>query len=131
MITWKFNELDITFKSKAPNLFRDFSKMAYANGIEQDAEITIINVNGNTNHNTLADAFGSNGDTSTIPQPTVPVGTKKVKAGKTETNVVQPVPGDVDNVDIEPELLDILNSYGDTDQSGNWLDSQPDGQDAH
>jgi hypothetical protein len=129
MITWKFNELDITFKSTEANLTRDISKMAWANNIEPDAKITIID--GNTNHNNPTNALSSNGDTSTIPQPTVPVGTKKVKAGKTETNVVQPVPGDVDNVNIEPELLDILNSYGDTDQSGNWLDSQPDGQDAH
>ena len=131
MITWKFNELDITFKSKQANLTRDISKMAYANGIQSDAEITIINIDGDTNNNLPTDATGSNGDTSTISQPTVPVGTKKAKTGKPETDVLPTVPGDVDNVDIEPELLDILNSFGNPDQSGNWLDSQPDGQDAH
>ncbi len=131
MITWKFNELDITFKSKAPNLIRDISKMGHANHIDPNAEITIINVNGNTNHNNLTDAISSNGDTSTTTQPTISVDTKDLTPSEPEAVQLQPVSGNVDNVDIEPDLLDILDSFGDTDQSGNWLDSEPDGQDAH
>jgi hypothetical protein len=131
MIHWKFNELPITFKSTEANLIRDISKMAHANHIDPSSEITIFNIDGDTNKHLPTDDLGSNGDTSTVLQPTVPVGTKKVKAGKSETDVLPTVPGDVDNVNIEPELLDILDSFGDTGESGNWLDSEPDGQDTH
>jgi hypothetical protein len=131
MITWKFEELPVTFKSKQANLIRDISKMAHANHIDPSSKITIIDINGDTNKHLPTDDLGSNGDTSSVLQPTVPVGTKKVKAGKSEADVLPTVPGDVDNVDIEPELLDILDSFGDTGESGNWLDSKPDGQDTH
>jgi hypothetical protein len=124
MITWKFNELPITFKSKAPNLIRDISKMAHANHIDPNAEITIINVNGNTNNNNPTDALSSNGDTSTVLQPTVPVGTKKAKAAKPETDVLPSVSGDLDNADIESNSLDTHDSSGDTLKPGDWFDKQ-------
>jgi hypothetical protein len=129
MITWKFNELPITFKSTEANLSRDILKMAHANHIDPSSLITIID--GNTNNIILADAPGSHGNPSTVLQPTLPVGAKKTKTAKHKTDVVPPVSGDVDNVDIKSDSLDILNYFGDTDQSGNWLDSEPDGQDAH
>jgi hypothetical protein len=129
MITWKFNELPITFKSTEANLIRDISKMAHANHIEPDAKITILD--GTTNNNLSADGSGSNGYSCPTAQSTLSVAAKKAKTTKPETDVLPTVPGDLDNADIEPELLDILDSFGDTGESGNWLDSEPDGQDTH
>lgn len=71
MITWKFEELPITFKSTEANLSKDISKMAWANNIELDSKITIID--GEPNHTLLADAFGSHGNTSITAQSTLSV----------------------------------------------------------
>ena len=129
MITWKFNDLAITFRSTEANLTRDISKMAWANHIEPDAKITILD--GNTNNTLPADAPGGDGDPGTVSQPTVPVGAKKAKTTKPKADELPTVPVHMDNADIEPDLLDLLDSFGDTEQSGNGLDNQPDGQDTH
>jgi hypothetical protein len=71
MITWKFEELPVTFKSTEANLSRDISKMAWANNIELDSKITIID--GEPNHTLLADAFGSHSNTATTAQSTISV----------------------------------------------------------
>lgn len=94
MITWKFDELDIYFKSKAENLTRDISKMAYANGVKQNAKITIID--GPTTQLISPDADSSNGDTDTIPQPTVPVDTKKTKTRKPKADELSALFSNVD-----------------------------------
>lgn len=106
MITWKFKELDITFKSKASNLLRDFSKMAYANRIEQDAEITIINVNGNTNHTLPTDAISGNGNTSPATQSTISADTKDISCPEPEADELPTVFSDMDNADPDLDLLD-------------------------
>ena len=69
MITWKFDELEVYFKSKAENLKRDISKMAYANDVKQTAKITIID--GPTNQFISTDNASIDGDTSSISQPTI------------------------------------------------------------
>ena len=129
MITWKFKDLAITFRSTEANLTRDISKMAWANNIAPDAKITILD--GNTNNTLPADGSGSDGNPSTVSQPTVPVGAKKTKTTKPKADELSAVPVHVDNADIEPDLLDLLDSFGDTEQSGDGLDSQPGGQDTH
>jgi hypothetical protein len=110
MITWKFEELDVYFQSKAENLQRDISKMAYANGVKQTAKITIID--GPANQFISTDSTSSDGDASTNTQSTVPVGTKKTRTRKQETDGLSDLHGNVepiattdpileDNVDLE------------------------------
>jgi hypothetical protein len=122
MITWKFKELPITFKSTEANLSRDISKMAHANHIDPSSEITIID--GDPNKPLLADDLSSDVDTSTTAQPTVPVVAKKTKTTKHKTNVVPTVSGDVDDADIKSDSLDTHDSSGDTIQPGDWFDEQ-------
>ena len=131
MITWKFNELDITFKSKAPNLFRDFSKMAYANGIGQDAEITIINVNGNTNNTFSTDPASISSDTSNVSQSTIPMGSENISYSKSETTELPSMSSNVDNVDPESNDLELFDTANDLERPGDFDVDQPDGQDTH
>jgi hypothetical protein len=129
MITWKFNDLAITFRSTEANLARDISKMAWANNIEPDAKITILD--GTTNNNLSADGSGSDGYSCPTAQSTLPKRTKTPTVPEPEAVQLPTVSGDVDDVNPESDLLDILDSFGDTGESGNWLDSKPDGQDTH
>jgi hypothetical protein len=122
MITWKFKELPITFKSTEANLSRDILKMAHANHINPSSLITIID--GDTNNIILADAPGSHGNPSTVSQPTVSVGAKKAKTAKHKTDVVPPVSVDVDDADIKSDSLDTHDSSGDTLKPGDWFDQQ-------
>jgi hypothetical protein len=121
MITWKFNELEIYFQSKAENLKRDMSKMAYANNIKQNSKITIIN--GPDNQFISTDNSSSNGDTATIPQPTISMDTKKVKTTKQETNELPSVPSDLDNVAVEPNTLESTSSHSNPSEFGDGIPS--------
>jgi len=111
MITWKFDELEVYFQSKVENLTRDVSKMAYANGVKQTAKITIID--GPTNQFISTDTASIDGDTSTIPQSTVPVDVKKTKTRKQETSELSAVSSDVDDAVTESNSLDTTSSDSD------------------
>lgn len=104
MITWKFDELDIYFQSKTENLQRDVSKMAYANGVSQTAKITIID--GAINQFISTDSSSSDGDASTSTQSAVPVGTKKGKARKQETDGLSNLHGDVESIATATPILE-------------------------
>lgn len=119
MIKWKFKDLDIYFESKGENLARDISKMAYANGIKEKSEIIIID--GPTNQFISTDNSSSNGDTATIPQPTVPVGTKKTKVRKSETNGLPSVSSNLDNVAVEPSTLGSTDSDSNPSEFGDGI----------
>lgn len=122
MITWKFENGTITFRSSPENLNRDIIKMAHANHIDPTTKITIID--GTTNNTLPANASGGDGNPSVGSEPTVPVGAKKTKTKKHKTDELPTVSGDVDNADIEPDLLDLLDSFGDPEQPGDWFDNQ-------
>jgi len=122
MITWKFKELPITFKSTEANLSRDISKMAHANHIDPSSLITIID--GDTSHLILADAFGSHGSTSSTAQSTLSVDSEDNTPAESETDELRPMFSDVDNAHIDPELLDLLDTHSDTIEPGDWFDGQ-------
>jgi hypothetical protein len=104
MITWKFEELDVYFQSKGENLSRDISKMAYANGVKQNANIIIID--GPITQFMPTDTDSVDGDTSTISQPTVSVDAKKAEATKQETNELPDLFGDVESTSTSDPILE-------------------------
>lgn len=104
MIKWKFEELDVYFQSTSENLTRDISKMAYANGVKQNAKITIID--GPTNQFMPTDTNSSDGDTSTIPQSTLPVDAKSTKTRKQKTNELPDLSGDVESTSTSDPILE-------------------------
>ena len=114
MITWKFKDGTITFKSKEENLNRDISKMAYANKIDPSTKIIIIN--GEPTKPIPANAFRLDGDPSSLSQPTVPVGTKKAKATKKETNELHTVSIDLDDADLDSDPLVVLDTFSGAQQ---------------
>lgn len=122
MITWKFENSPITFKSTEANLNRDISKMAYANQIDPSTKITIID--GTPNNPLPANAPGGDGDTSTIPQPTVSVGAKKTKTSKHKTDELPAVSGNVDDATPSSDILDPSGDDGNSCWSGDWFDNQ-------
>ena len=122
MITWKFNDLGITFRSTEANLARDISKMAWANNIEPDAKITILD--GTTNNNLSADGSGSNGYSCPTAQSTLPKRTKTPTVPEPEAVQLPTVSGDVDDADIKSDSLDTHDSSGDTLKPGDWFDEQ-------
>lgn len=117
MITWKFKDGSITFKSKEENLNRDISKMAHVNNITHNTKIIIID--GEPTKPIPTNSAGLNGDTSTLLQPTLSVGAKKAKATKKETNELHTVPIDLDNANLDPDLLAALNHIGSAQQFSN------------
>ena len=114
MITWKFKDGGITFKSKEENLNRDISKMSYANNIDPSTKIIIIN--GEPTKPIPTNATRLDGDTSSVQQPTVPVGTKKAKATKKETNELHTVFSDLDDADLDPDPLVVLDTLSGAQQ---------------
>jgi hypothetical protein len=111
MITWKFDELEVYFKSKAENLTRDISKMAYANDVKQTSKITIID--GPVNQFISTDSASVDGDTSAVPLSTIPMGARKTKTTKQEASELPTVPSDVDNAVAESDILGTTNSDSD------------------
>jgi hypothetical protein len=105
MITWKFEELPVTFKSKQANLIRDISKMAHANHIDPSSKITIIDLYGEPNHTTFADAFGSHGNTATTAQSTLSVDTEEDTPSEQEADELPTVLLDLDDADPDLDLL--------------------------
>ena len=122
MITWKFEQSGIFFKSSPENLDRDILKMAHANSLPADTKIIILD--GNTNNTIPADASSSDGDTSTIPQSTVSVGVKKTKTPKHKTDELPTVSSDLDNATAESD--DVASPGDDSNSvwSGDWFDGQ-------
>ena len=105
MITWKFEELPVTFKSKQANLIRDISKMAYANHIDPSSKITIIDINGDTNNIILADAPGSHGNTATTAQSTLSVDSEEDTPSEPEADELSTVLFDLGDADPDLDLL--------------------------
>ena len=103
MITWKFNELPITFKSTEAKLSRDILRMAHANHIDPSSLITIID--GDTNHIIFADAFGSHGNTATTAQSTLSVDTEEDTPSEQEADELPTVLLDLDDADPDLDLL--------------------------
>jgi hypothetical protein len=121
MIKWKFEGKEMFFVSAPQNLDRDISKMAYANSIDPNTKITIIN--GDVPHTTNSDAVNSNVDTASSEVPTIPVDTKKTKSRKA-TDELLDLPGDLAesgyslNGHQSPSDLDSDSS------SSDWFDMQ-------
>lgn len=103
MITWKFKELPITFKSTEANLSRDILKMAHANHIDPSSLITIID--GDTSNLILADAPGSHGNTATTEEPTLSVDSEEDTHSEQEADELPPVLLDLDDADPDLDLL--------------------------
>jgi hypothetical protein len=104
MIKWKFKDLEVYFESKTENLQRDISKMAYANGVKQTAKITIID--GPTTQFISTDTDSINGDTSTIPQPTVSVDAESTKVTEQKTDELPDLSGDVESIATTDPILE-------------------------
>lgn len=117
MITWTFEGMEITFRSKPENLVRDIQKMALANKISPETKTRIID--GNVNNTVSPTTPSSDGDTSTTPLETIPVVPTKNKSGKTP--VVSPVPNDLDNTSPSTDVLGLSVTGSDPDESGVWL----------
>ena len=122
MITWTFEGSNTFYKSKPENHDRDISKMALANKIDPETKIEIID--GDTNHSLPTDAVSSNGDTSTTTQSAISVDTEDNTSAEQEAVQLPPVFSDVDNAHIDPELLDLLDTFSDTIEPGDWFDNQ-------
>jgi hypothetical protein len=122
MITWKFENGTIAFKSQPQNLNRDISKMAHANNIGATTKITIID--GNINNTLPADVSGGDGDTSITPQPTVSKRSKKTATSEQEAVQLPTVSGDVDNVNPESDVVEPNNSDSNSCWAGDWFDGQ-------
>jgi hypothetical protein len=103
MITWKFNELPITFKSTEAKLSRDILRMAHANHIDPSSLITIID--GDTNHIISGDAPGSHGDTSTATQSAIWVDIEELICPEPEAHELPSVFSDMDDADPDLDLL--------------------------
>ena len=103
MITWKFKELSITFKSTEANLSRDILKMAHANHIDPSSLITIID--GDTNNIISGDAPGSHGNTATTAQSTLSVDSEEDTPSEPEADELPTVLLDLDDADPDLDLL--------------------------
>ena len=122
MITWKFENGTIAFKSQPENLNRDISKMAHANHIDPTTKITIID--GNTNNTLPADVSGGDGYTSITSQPTVSKRAKKTTTPEQEAVQLPTVSGDVDNVDPKSDVVEPTDSDSNSCWAGDWFDGQ-------
>ena len=122
MITWKFETHNITFKSKPENLDRDRLRMAFANEINLDTKIIILD--GNIDQPLPSNDVNSNGDTSVAPESTLSGDSPKRKSSKQKTTELSSVPGDLDNVDSDLNNLGLHDSGNDSGEFSDWFDSQ-------
>jgi hypothetical protein len=129
MITWKFENTPITFKSKEENLDRDISKMRKANFIDPLTQIIILN--GTVNKPIFTDAASIDGSTSVIPQSTIPMVSKKTKSAQPKTTELPSMSSNVDNVSAESNPMESPDPSGNINLTSNFDASEPDGQDTH
>ena len=122
MITWKFENGTIAFKSQPENLNRDILKMAHANHIDPTTKITIID--GTPNNPLPAYVSGGDGYTSTTAQPAVSKRAKKTTTPESEAVQLPTVSGDVDDVNPESDVVEPTGDDSNTCWSGDWFDQQ-------
>lgn len=122
MITWKFENCPIAFKSTEANLDRDIPKMAHANHIDPTTKIIIID--GTPNNPLPADVSGGNGNTSSASQSAVSKRSKKTATNKSETVQLPTVSSDLDDVNSESNYVEPTGDDSNTCWSGDWFDSQ-------
>lgn len=114
MITWKFENIDVTFKSQPENFVRDTMKMAHANHLPLETKIIVID-------GTPTEPIPTgDGDTATDPQPTLSKSAKRAKT-KSETSELQSVSGDVVESDPTPDDVEYTNGGFDPDSTGDRL----------
>lgn len=118
---WNFKGIPVFFKSTEESWQSDIVKAKKMLGV-YEAEIETSH--GTTNHNLDADHAGGDGDASTTPQPTVSKRTKKSTADKQETVQLSPVPGDVDDVSPQSDVLESPDGGELPDSTGDWFSSQ-------
>jgi hypothetical protein len=96
--------------------------MAKAMKISPDTKVIITD--GNTNKSLPTDVASSNGDTSSVLQPAVPVGTKKSKTTKHKTDELPTVSSDLDDDSPKPDNVELPGDDSITSWSGDWFDGQ-------
>lgn len=124
MITWKFENSPVAFKSKEENLERDIFRMRKVNFIDPQTKINIIN--GTINKPLSADAIGGDGNTSVIPQSTLSVDSTETKTRKSKTSELSSVSSDVVYVDPNLNSLDVPSTPSDTEFFGDLTSSESD-----
>jgi hypothetical protein len=129
MITWKFKNTDVSYKSTPENLSRDIFKMAIANKIHHLTQVEYLNGTNDLNLATLPNS--GNGNPSTISQSTIPVVSKKSKVSKSKADELPAVSGDVDHANIEFDYLEPIVTIDNLECTGDFDVDEPDGQNAH
>lgn len=117
MITWKFENSPIAFKSTEVNLDRDISKMAHANNIDPTTKIIIID--GTIPNPAVAISDSSVSNSCPTAQSTLPKRAKKSTASEPEAVQLPSVSGDLDDVNSES---DVLESSDDSEHSDSTVD---------
>jgi hypothetical protein len=121
MITWKFENSPITFKSTEVNLNRDISKMAHANKLDPSTKIIIID--GTISNPAVAISDSSVSNSCPTAQSTLPKRTKTPTVPEPEAVQLPTVSGDVDDVNPESDLLGSSDNAEHSDSSVDWSNS--------